>query len=113
MRTQICRSCSNGHSLRWNFSLHLLFLFNYFLVFLLVIFLCLDYFHCGNRLKLFDLPTSQGLGRDNSAGQREGGGREEGRKGCVVMIELDRRKDQVFCLVSLGNKSYLHLGCSV
>lgn len=41
-------------------------------------FLCLDYFLCGNRLKLFDLPTSQGLGRDNSIGQREGGGRKEG-----------------------------------
>lgn len=76
-------------------------------------FLCLDYFLCGNRLKLFELPTSQGLGRDNGTGQREGGGRKEGRKGCVVMIELDSRKDQVFCLVSLGNKPYLHLGCSV
>lgn len=48
----------------------------------LFFFLCLDYFHCGNRLKLFDLPTSQGLGRDNSAGQREGG-RKEGR---VVLL---------------------------
>lgn len=62
---------------------------------------------------MFDVPTSQGLGREDCTGQREGGGRKEGRKGCVVMIELDSRKDQVFSLVSLGNKSYLHLGCSV
>lgn len=43
----------------------------------------------------------------------QGRGREEeGRKGCVVAA-LDSRKDQVFGLVSLGNKSYLHLRCTV
>lgn len=111
MRTQSCRSCSQMVTpLNGAFPSTCLLCLTLFFA---RHFLCLDYFHCGNRLKVFDLPTSQGLERDNSAGQREGGGREEGRKGCVVMIELDSRKDQVFCLVSLGNKSYLHLGCSV
>lgn len=96
-------------SVKWNFFLCFRPLFNIFRL----SFLCLDYFLCGNRLEVFDLSTSQGLGRDDRTGQREGEGRKEGRKGCVIMIELDSRKDQVFCLVSLGNKSYLHLGCSV
>lgn len=112
MRTQVCRSCSQSNSRSQSegiFFLCFLPLFNFFHL----SFWCLDYFLCGNRLKVFDLPTSQGLGRDDGTGQREGEGRKEGRKGCVVMIELDSRKDQVFCLVSLGNKSYLHLGCSV